>query len=222
MRQHRILALALVSPTVCAVGHRRPGGQARAGTRTQVSGVDHGRWPSDLRRTALLLARCLPARSDGVLHIAGALGLTARHLRRRAHDSAIYCATFAAKMQMPVLRVGLSLMYVTDRRRESRILDGMAKPRRRPAQRARQAARADQTHHDAMEAPTSAQQPMQRSSAEILERIKRVRVERDSAEAKLDALVDRAVELGIGWPGIATQLGVTRQAARQRYQRRRA
>jgi hypothetical protein len=63
---------------------------------------------------------------------------------------------------------------------------------------------------------------MQRSSAEILDRIKRVRVERDTAEAKLDALVDRAVDLGIGWPEIAAQLGVTRQAARQRYQRRHA
>jgi protein-disulfide isomerase-like protein with CxxC motif len=81
-------------------------------------------------------------------------------------------------------------------------------------------ARSDQTHHDAVEAISSAQQPIQRPSAEILERIKRVRVERDRAEAKLDALVDRAVDLGIGWPEIAAQLGVTRQAARQRHQRR--
>jgi hypothetical protein len=33
-------------------------------------------------------------------------------------------------------------------------------------------------------------------------------------------LVDQAVGLGIGWPAIATRLGVTRQAARQHYQRR--
>lgn len=38
----------------------------------------------------------------------------------------------------------------------------------------------------------------------------------DEAEAALDALVDRAVDLGIGWPEIAAQLGVTRQAARER------
>jgi hypothetical protein len=125
-------------------------------------------------------------------------------------------------MQMPVLRVALSLIYATDRRRESRTLDGMAKPRRRAAQRARQAARSDQTHHDAVEAASSARQPIQRPSEEILERIKLVRVERDRAEAKLDALVDRAVDLGIGWPEIAAQLGVTRQAARQRHQRRHA
>jgi hypothetical protein len=54
----------------------------------------------------------------------------------------------------------------------------------------------------------------------MLERLKRGRSARDEAEATLDALVDRAVDLGIGWPEIAAQLGVTRQAARQRYQRR--
>jgi hypothetical protein len=37
----------------------------------------------------------------------------------------------------------------------------------------------------------------------------------DDAEAKLDSLIDRAVNLGIGWPEIASQLGVTRQAARR-------
>jgi hypothetical protein len=58
---------------------------------------------------ALLLARCLVARRDGVSHIAGALGLIARHLRR-LHDSRIYCAAIAATMQMPVVRVELSLM----------------------------------------------------------------------------------------------------------------
>ena len=65
-----------------------------------------------------------------------------------------------------------------------------------------------------------AQQPTQRSSAETLEQLKRVRAARDKAESELDALVDRAVDLGIGWPQIAAGLGVTRQGARQRYQRR--
>ena len=40
------------------------------------------------------------------------------------------------------------------------------------------------------------------------------------AEAELAVLIDQAVILGIGWPEIATRLGVTRQAARQHYQRR--
>jgi predicted ArsR family transcriptional regulator len=40
------------------------------------------------------------------------------------------------------------------------------------------------------------------------------------AAAELAVLVDLAVELGISWPEIATRLGVTRQAARQHYQRR--
>lgn len=56
--------------------------------------------------------------------------------------------------------------------------------------------------------------------AEMLERLKRGQAARDDADSKLDALVDRAVDLGIGWPEIAAQLGLTRQAARQRYQRR--
>ena len=43
---------------------------------------------------------------------------------------------------------------------------------------------------------------------------------RDEAQAKLEMLVDEAVILGIGWPEIAAELGVTRQAARQSYQRR--
>jgi predicted transcriptional regulator len=55
--------------------------------------------------------------------------------------------------------------------------------------------------------------------SQVLERIKRVRVAQQEAEAQLAVLVDHAVGLGIGWPEIAAQLGVTRQAARQHYQR---
>ena len=58
------------------------------------------------------------------------------------------------------------------------------------------------------------------SSSEVLERIKHARIAQQEAEAQLAALVDHAVGLGIGWPEIAAQLGVTRQAARQHYQRR--
>jgi predicted transcriptional regulator len=54
----------------------------------------------------------------------------------------------------------------------------------------------------------------------LLERIKRARLSRDEAEAELTALIDQAVVMGIGWPEIAARLGVTRQAARQHYQRR--
>jgi hypothetical protein len=46
------------------------------------------------------------------------------------------------------------------------------------------------------------------------------RLTREAAEAELAVLVDHAVSLSIGWPEIATRLGVTRQAARQHYQRR--
>ncbi len=47
-----------------------------------------------------------------------------------------------------------------------------------------------------------------------------VQAVQQKAEAELAALIDHAVNLGVGWPQIATQLGVTRQAARQQYQRR--
>jgi hypothetical protein len=40
-------------------------------------------------------------------------------------------------------------------------------------------------------------------------------------EGAVDDEVDRLVALGVGWPVIATALGVTRQAARQRRLRRR-
>jgi hypothetical protein len=54
----------------------------------------------------------------------------------------------------------------------------------------------------------------------VLERIEDARAAQQEAEAELAVLVDHAVTLGIGWPEIATRLGVTRQAARQHHQRR--
>jgi predicted ArsR family transcriptional regulator len=58
------------------------------------------------------------------------------------------------------------------------------------------------------------------SPPQVLDRIGRVRIAQQKAEAELAALIDHAVGLGVGWPEIATKLGVTRQAARQHYQRR--
>jgi predicted DNA-binding protein YlxM (UPF0122 family) len=58
------------------------------------------------------------------------------------------------------------------------------------------------------------------SPSQVLEQIKRTRAAQQEAEVKLAVLVDHAVGRGIGWPEIAAQLGVTRQAARQHYQRR--
>ena len=57
-------------------------------------------------------------------------------------------------------------------------------------------------------------------AAQVLEQMERTRIAQQRAEAALAKLVDQAVGLGIGWPEIATRLGVTRQAARQHYQRR--
>ena len=57
-------------------------------------------------------------------------------------------------------------------------------------------------------------------AAQVLEQMERTRIAQQRAEAALAKLVDQAVGLGIGWPEIAGRLGVTRQAARQHYQRR--
>jgi hypothetical protein len=54
----------------------------------------------------------------------------------------------------------------------------------------------------------------------VLERISRARLQRDELDAELALLIDHAVSLRSGWPDIARCLGVSRQAARQHYQRR--
>ena len=58
------------------------------------------------------------------------------------------------------------------------------------------------------------------SPPQVLERIEDAKAAQQEAEAELAVLVDHALTLGIGWPEIATRLGVTRQAARQQYHRR--
>jgi len=58
------------------------------------------------------------------------------------------------------------------------------------------------------------------TTAQVLEQIERTRVAQRRTDAALAKLIDEAVGLGIGWPEIAARLGVTRQAARQHYQRR--
>lgn len=65
-----------------------------------------------------------------------------------------------------------------------------------------------------------AQRESPAAAARVLEQIRHARAVQQEAEAELAALIDHAVNLGVGWPQIATQLGVTRQAARQQYQRR--
>ena len=102
------------------------------------------------------------------------------------------------------------------------MLDAMAKPKHRGSQRTRRTPRTVRAQDELADAASPSQPPSERAVTEMLERLKRVRSARDGAQAKLDALVDRAVDLGIGWPEIAAQLGVTRQAARQRYERRRS
>jgi len=58
------------------------------------------------------------------------------------------------------------------------------------------------------------------TASQVLEQIERTRAAQLRTESALAKLVDQAVDLGIGWPEIAVRLGVTRQAARQHYQRR--
>jgi len=99
------------------------------------------------------------------------------------------------------------------------MLDSMAKSKRRPGPRVKRV-QPRLPDHAAAE-PTGLVQRVSRLSApQVLERIEHSRLARDQAEAELAVLIDHAVGLGIGWPKIAARLTVTRQAARQHYQRR--
>jgi len=77
---------------------------------------------------------------------------------------------------------------------------------------------------DRARGPTAPPGPAERiarlSPVKVLERISRARLQRDQLDAELALLIDHAVRLRIGWPDIARCLGVSRQAARQHYQRR--
>lgn len=98
-----------------------------------------------------------------------------------------------------------------------RILDHVSRSRRKPKVR-------QVLPEPRYQAPVKRRDPPQRipqlSPSHVLERINGARRARERAEAELATLVDHAVDLGVGWPEIAAQLGVTRQAARQQYQRR--
>jgi hypothetical protein len=75
--------------------------------------------------------------------------------------------------------------------------------------------------HRARAAPPRATERISRlSPPQVLDRITRARLHQKELDAELAALIDHAVALGVGWPDIAHRLGVTRQAARQHYQRR--
>jgi hypothetical protein len=75
--------------------------------------------------------------------------------------------------------------------------------------------------HRARAAPPSSTERIARlSPPQVLERITRARLHQKELDAELAALIDHAVTLGVAWPEIARRLGVTRQAARQHYQRR--
>lgn len=88
---------------------------------------------------------------------------------------------------------------------------------RRAGQKVR---RAQTTQEQSAARASSAGRSSGRSARELLERIRLVRAAQEEAEAELGLLVDDAVALGIGWPEIATELGVTRQAASQNYLQR--
>jgi hypothetical protein len=99
------------------------------------------------------------------------------------------------------------------------MLDSMSKSKRRPGPRAKHA-QPGPRHQAPVGPPGLAPRGSRLSPPQLLERIERARITRDKAEADLAVLIDRAVGLGVGWPEIAAKLGVTRQAARQHYQRR--
>ncbi len=102
-------------------------------------------------------------------------------------------------------------------RRLACMLDHMGRSKRQPRARRVQPRR---RYPDLGEPQCTPQRVSQLSPPQVLERIKHARLAQQAAEAELAVLVDHAVDLGIGWPEIAAQLGVTRQAARQSFQRR--
>ena len=98
------------------------------------------------------------------------------------------------------------------------MLDAMGESKRRSGRRAKHGRPSWQ------QAPAESASPTPRvgrlSAAQVLEQIEHARLARDEAEADLAVLIDYAVGLSVGWPEIAARLGITRQAARQHYQRR--
>jgi len=97
-----------------------------------------------------------------------------------------------------------------------RILRCMGRARRRKVKYVQPGYR-----HRARASPSSPAERVARlSPAQVLERITKARLRQEELDVELAALIDHAVALGISWPDIAGRLGVTRQAARQHYQRR--
>jgi hypothetical protein len=99
------------------------------------------------------------------------------------------------------------------------MLEHVSKSRRRTVARAKRAIREPQRHGLA-ETPAPVRLDTRVTPPQVLELIERARVTQREAETHLAVLIDHAVGLGIGWPEIAARLGVSRQAARQQYQRR--
>jgi len=100
-----------------------------------------------------------------------------------------------------------------------RMLDSMGKSKRRSGPRVKHVQSRSRQQASAEPAGT-ARRVTHPSAPQMLEQIEHARHVRDEAEAELATLIDHAVDQGIGWPEIADRLGVTRQAARQHYQRR--
>jgi hypothetical protein len=92
----------------------------------------------------------------------------------------------------------------------------MGKARRQKIKRVR----AGYRHRAPATLPNPADRIARLSPAQALERIARARMRQKELDGEMAALIDHAVALGIGWPDIAQRLSVTRQAARQHYQRR--
>ena len=101
----------------------------------------------------------------------------------------------------------------------ARILDRVGRAKRRSSPRTKRV-QPKRRQEAPAQSPGQAQAASRMPAPQVLEQIERTRIARLRAEAALAKLVDQAVSVGIGWPEIAARLGVTRQAARQHYQRR--
>ena len=99
------------------------------------------------------------------------------------------------------------------------MLDSVGKSKRRSGPRAKHV-QSRSRQQESAEPAGMERRVTHLSAPQMLEQLEHARHVRDQAEAELATLIDDAVDQGIGWPEIAARLGVTRQAARQHYQRR--
>jgi hypothetical protein len=102
------------------------------------------------------------------------------------------------------------------------MLAGMGRRQRRRNRQARQHAISPAAVTTAAATAAPIQHPLAPPPVANLDRLARLVDQARALHEQIDLEVDHLATTGVSWPVIATVLGVSRQAARQRYQRRHA